>query len=89
MADPRFRSGDLVWLSLNEDKDTIATVMRPYKGYIEVEIIREDGTTQKVVVSHSSLKKFDPSEEDSHVADHRSQPQQVHPRHGRGRKQRG
>jgi hypothetical protein len=86
MADFSFRSGELVLLTLNQESDTLATVMRPYKGYVEVEIIREDGTAQKVVVAPSSLKKFDPSKEDNHVTDHHRQPQQTDPRHGRGRK---
>jgi hypothetical protein len=72
-------------MSLDKQDDTLATVIRPFKGYVEVEIERSDGSKQKLVVKPSALKQLQPEKEDNYVTDSSGKPR-ILADHGRRRR---
>lgn len=62
-----FRSGETVTLILDDRSETTATVIRPYKGYVEVETTGKDGRSMKLFVLPQSLRK--PDKETKHADD--------------------
>ena len=52
-----FRSGDVVVLTLDGQPEQYAMIIRPFKGYVQVQITRPDGSTQKLIVLPRQLRE--------------------------------
>ena len=52
-----FRSGDMVVLQLDGQPEQAAMIVRPFKGYVQVQITRPDGSKQKLIVLPRQLRE--------------------------------
>ncbi len=57
MKEYSFRSGDTVVLTLDGQRPQPATIVRPFKGYVQVQITRPDGSQQKLIVLPRQLRE--------------------------------